>query len=650
MPNFGKWRDPEIARKFVSASSSGSGASTMWSLQVRAKDASTGLQLSYDFTVAANGTITSMRNASAGGAEVRPLRQFRRIAPFKSDDEVPWETAPEVLAATKAGDPFTVVRSLNLKSGTVYVAKQPIYISANDTKLSGGGATIRASADFDANCQRLKIEDVEKGILMVAVVRDAKLCVNNIHVADIELDGRTGSSLGRVGNLRQASVGIYARSDSSADTSGPAANHSGVCGSNFTMERVRCHDVNVQCIGISDWTNITLKDSSLAHIGNAEYRGFGSDTLANLSLKCGGQRWAWYCGYMHTLYYTRTNNALIQNTSFDDAMFGSALDLTGAFNTKIVDCSFSNIRQSVVYHANGGYARQADNTSIEDSTAVNCSSIATIGSPHLTITNLAASAVRFGFYLHGGADAEVSDSTFELGGETPSAADTDIPAALVLADGGEELTLSGVRVSYDADAHGASLVVLDTQSGDAPSSGDAVSAIEISNATVSASGSMDFILDCVSAECGGLAQNGVEVSGSTLPPVKSNVNWKNASKLLKLDKLATDDDAAAPPKPWVNSTDGIHLFLTFDYELNQSQIKQVGKRYDYVSAAAPLASLPHPNAAAACARPARPAASSAPTRNPSRCPPPTTSSCTGLGLLAVDDQAGPDLLLAPGKP
>ena len=43
--------------------------------------------------------------------------------------------------------------------------------------------------------------------------------------------------------------------------------------------------------------------------------------------------------------------------------------------------------------------------------------------------------------------------------------------------------------------------------------------------------------------------------------------------------------AAAPtggPKPWVNSTEGIHLFLTFDYDLNQSQIKQVGKRYDYV--------------------------------------------------------------------
>ena len=40
--------------------------------------------------------------------------------------------------------------------------------------------------------------------------------------------------------------------------------------------------------------------------------------------------------------------------------------------------------------------------------------------------------------------------------------------------------------------------------------------------------------------------------------------------------------AGRSPKPWVNSTDGIHLFLTFDYDLNQSQIKQVGKRYDYV--------------------------------------------------------------------
>jgi hypothetical protein len=418
-------------------------------------------------------------------------------------------------------------------------------VSANETTITGP-ATIRASADFDANCEHLGIEDVEKGLLMVSVVRDAKLCLNDIRIVGIELDGRIGTSLGRIGNLRQASVGIYARSDVSAATSGAAANHSGACGARFTMERVRCHDVNVQCIGISDWTNITLKNSSLAHIGNAEYRGYGSDTLAKLSRKCGGQRWAWCCGYMHTLYFTRTETALIENTDFDDAMFGSALDLTEAFNTRVANCSFSNIRQSVVYHANGGYTRQADNTSIEGATVVNCSSVATIGSPHLTISGLHATAVRFGFYLHGGLDSLVSKSVLHIGGDTPSAADTSMPASLILADGGHGLSLSGVDVSFGSDAHGASLVVLDTQKGDAPSSGDAVSAIVISNVTVSGT-AMDFILDCVSTECGGLAQDGLEVSASVLPRMKSNVNWPNATDLLKLDNqqravLKSDDN------------------------------------------------------------------------------------------------------------
>ena len=51
--------------------------------------------------------------------------------------------------------------------------------------------------------------------------------------------------------------------------------------------------------------------------------------------------------------------------------------------------------------------------------------------------------------------------------------------------------------------------------------------------------------------------------------------------------------AAAGPKPWVNSTEGIHLFLTFDYDLNASQIKAVGKRYDYVWGSSQ--STHHPN-------------------------------------------------------
>jgi hypothetical protein len=79
---FGKWRDPTVASQFVSATSTGSGRTTLWALKVRAKDATTGSDLAYDFSVAANGTILSMKNASAGGALVTPLRQWRRVPPF----------------------------------------------------------------------------------------------------------------------------------------------------------------------------------------------------------------------------------------------------------------------------------------------------------------------------------------------------------------------------------------------------------------------------------------------------------------------------------------------------------------------------------------------------------------------------------------
>ena len=82
IPGFGKWRDPKVASKFVTGKSSGKGKTTLWELQVRAKDAATGAALHYDFSVAANGTILSMSNMSAGGALVTPLRQWRRVPPF----------------------------------------------------------------------------------------------------------------------------------------------------------------------------------------------------------------------------------------------------------------------------------------------------------------------------------------------------------------------------------------------------------------------------------------------------------------------------------------------------------------------------------------------------------------------------------------
>ena len=41
------------------------------------------------------------------------------------------------------------------------------------------------------------------------------------------------------------------------------------------------------------------------------------------------------------------------------------------------------------------------------------------------------------------------------------------------------------------------------------------------------------------------------------------------------------------PQPWVNSTDGIHLFLTFDYDMNDTEVLALGHRYDYVWGATP---------------------------------------------------------------
>jgi hypothetical protein len=113
VPNFGKWRDPKVAKTFVSnPTKGGSGASTQWELPVRATHAKTHekyaalpsllpfnplhsvqspepcitlcslRRLAYDFTIAANGTILAMKNVTAGGTAVSPLRQWRRVPPF----------------------------------------------------------------------------------------------------------------------------------------------------------------------------------------------------------------------------------------------------------------------------------------------------------------------------------------------------------------------------------------------------------------------------------------------------------------------------------------------------------------------------------------------------------------------------------------
>eukprot|EP01052_Picozoa_sp_SAG31_P050429 SAG31_NODE_11502_length_1023_cov_1.431818_1_plen_150_part_00 len=140
----------------------------------------------------------------------------------------------------------------------------------------------RASPTFNANCDKAKIEDVEKALLMVGTVRDQKLCLNNITIADLEIDGLKGGGLGPAGNLRQASVGIYVRSDPSAGTTGPAANHSGACGRGLTMRNVHVHDQNVQNVGVCDWTDVELLDSRLHGVANPEYGGFREPNCTTL--------------------------------------------------------------------------------------------------------------------------------------------------------------------------------------------------------------------------------------------------------------------------------------------------------------------------------------------------------------------------------
>ena len=71
-------------RWLVQSTSAGTGRELVWKLAVKAgvRSKSTNQLVAYDFTVAGNGTVLSMRNRSAGGSPVRPLRQFRRGQPF----------------------------------------------------------------------------------------------------------------------------------------------------------------------------------------------------------------------------------------------------------------------------------------------------------------------------------------------------------------------------------------------------------------------------------------------------------------------------------------------------------------------------------------------------------------------------------------
>eukprot|EP01052_Picozoa_sp_SAG31_P041245 SAG31_NODE_6201_length_2126_cov_3.087321_1_plen_154_part_00 len=152
---------------------------------------------------------------------------------------------------------------------------------------------------------------------------------------------------------------------------------------------------------------------------------------------------------MHNLYYTRTTNSVIRNTSFDDAMWGSALDLTGAVDTVVDGCNFSNIRQSVVYFDTGGYARDSQNLTMTGIVAQNVSSLATVGGPGLVMHSVKARGVRFGFFLHG-QQPNVSDLDIILGGDTPSAADTDLLPTLFLRNDslGCGLSLQGSTVQF----------------------------------------------------------------------------------------------------------------------------------------------------------------------------------------------------------
>lgn len=110
-----------------------------------------------------------------------------------STDAVEWERAPEVLAAAAPSDPYSLLKPLALTPRRTYVVKQPVYVAANHsgvwTRTPGQRATLRASSDFSANCDKAKIEDTEKALLMIGTVRDARLCLNNITIADLEIDG-----------------------------------------------------------------------------------------------------------------------------------------------------------------------------------------------------------------------------------------------------------------------------------------------------------------------------------------------------------------------------------------------------------------------------------------------------------------------------
>eukprot|EP01052_Picozoa_sp_SAG31_P039192 SAG31_NODE_5386_length_2572_cov_1.695916_1_plen_712_part_10 len=373
---------------------------------------------------------------------------------------IAWEVAPEVLASTAPGDPHTVVRSLRLLPHRVYLVSHPIAIRANDTVfggLPGGHATLLASPTFGSVGSKEEgggRGNSMKGAMLSAGPGRHTGPLRNLTIADLEIDGRRSTSglVGAQSGLRHSDAGL-----SVVSVPGSA----GAVSSGLRLERLHIHDHNFGCLFVEDWSAVALVNSSLAHVGNAEFRGYGGQPLSTHSLGCGGRRYAWYCSYAHTLYFTRTDELLIEGTQFDDAMWGSALTMTGCFNTLVRGCFFSNMRQSVVYHADGGYTRNGDNMSLVDNRAENCSSIGTVGSPNFAVHRFEGKGFLFGLFLHGGVRSTVSNVELSLGGATPSAADTDMGPAFLLADGGGELEATCCRLRYMQDNRNSSLLTLD---------------------------------------------------------------------------------------------------------------------------------------------------------------------------------------------
>ncbi|KKP35909.1 MAG: hypothetical protein UR26_C0002G0211 [candidate division TM6 bacterium GW2011_GWF2_32_72] len=309
--------------------------------------------------------------------------------------------------------PYDLLQSdttILLDADTTYTLEKPIEMPSRCTlKGQGDGLSktkLIAGKDFVATYEPIHKLD----LAFIMPVRQAEL--KNITIENLELDG-SQDELGIIAYsdfLKRINCGINTRGKTWV------IGQPDLRDSVFIIKNCDIHDVNVQCIGISDCTEIQILNSHLYNVGHPDFI-FQGKTLSEWHLNNGGP--AWYWNYMHGVYLTRCQHVFLTNCVFDTLEWGSGIDLTGCHNVTMSGCSFENVKQSAFYlggtgvYGNGGIPIECKDIDFNHFACENIGVVGMLNSGvNVYLKNGIANNCQFAVSVNGSNDIKIWDNTF----------------------------------------------------------------------------------------------------------------------------------------------------------------------------------------------------------------------------------------------